>query len=604
MAFPILRAVLGLAGVVLALATSALAQPRHAIAMYGDPALPPDFVALPYADPDAPKGGRIVFGAVGGFDALNPHILKGRAPWGVRAHVFESLMARNWDEPFSLYGLLAESVETGPNREWVEFVLRSEATFSDGAPVTVEDVIWSFETLGTRGHPRFRAAHEKIAQIVQTGPQSLRVDFNAPDRELPLIMGLRPIFQKAQFDGRAFDDSSMIPPIATGPYVIAEADPGRQLVLRRNPDYWGADLAVNRGRHNFDEIVYEYFTDAGAMFEAFKAGLITSFRETDPARWAEGYDFAAVEAGEIVLSEIPHARPAGVYGLIFNSRRPPFDDWRVREALIHAFNYDFIAQTQTGGADPRIASFFGNSELGMQPGAADGAVRELLLRHSAALLPGALQGYSLPEGDGTARNRRNLRAATELLDEAGWTVSNGRLRDGSGESLRFDILIAQGSAQQQAIANIYVEALERLGIAARAVTIDDAQYRARTDTFDFDVTFYRRALSLSPGNEQTLYWGSVAADQEGSRNWAGIASPAIDATIEALVRTETHGEFVAAARALDRLLMSGRYVIPLWFSQISRIAHSAELHYPEALPVYGDWIGFQPDVWWWQQAAP
>jgi len=487
---------------------AALSEPGdHAIAMYGHPDLPPDFVALPYADPDAPKGGRIVFGATGGFDALNPHILKGRAPWGVRAHVFESLMGRSWDEPFTLYALLAESVRVGPNRQWAEFTLRPQAAFSDGTPLTVEDVIWSFRTLGEAGHPRFRAAHLKVAEIRQTGPRSLRVTFSEPDRELPLIMALRPIFKKAQWEDLDFDESSMIPPIATGPYTIAEAVPDRRLVLKRNPAYWGADLPFNRGRHNLDEIRYEYFADAGTMFEAFKAGVLTSYRESDPARWQDGYGFAAAETGEIVKSEIPHDRPSGVYGLVFNTRRALFADWRVRDALLHAFNYPFIAQTQTGGVDPRIESFFGNSDLGMRDGPAEGRVRALLSPHADALLPGALEGYTLPEGDGTARNRPGLRTATRRLEEAGWRPDRGLLRDGAGRPFRFDILVAQGSTQEQAIANIYAEALQRLGIEARVVTVDAAQYRARTDAFDFDMTFYRRALSLSPGNEQTLYWG-------------------------------------------------------------------------------------------------
>ncbi|MCA8883132.1 MAG: ABC transporter substrate-binding protein [Rhodobacteraceae bacterium] len=601
MAFPltIVRHAARVGAALLALSALAQADPQHGIAMYGDPALPPDFVSLPYANPDAPTGGRIVFGEVGGFDALNPHILKGRAPWGVRAHVFESLLTQSWDEPFTLYGLLAESVETDADRQWVEFSLRPEARFSDGSPVTVEDVIWSYETLGTQGHPRFLGSWKKVDSITSPGPGKVRITFNTPDRELPLVMGLRPIFKKAQWDGRDFAESSMIAPIATGPYVIAEADPSRSLILRRNPDYWGRDLPINRGRNVLDEIRYDFFADAGVMFEAFKAGALNSFREGDAARWADSYDIPAVRSGDIVKSEIPHQRPTGITGLVFNTRAPVFADWRVRDALIHAFNYEFIAQTQTGGQDPRIPSYFGNSVLAMSHGPAEGRVRALLEPFAADLPPGALDGYALPVGDGTARNRKNLRIAAALLEDAGWTPVNGKLMK-DGHPFTFEILLRQGSAQYQAIVNIYAEALQRLGIDVAVTTIDSAQYRERTNVYDFDMAFYTRALSLSPGNEQMLYWGHDGVTLPGSLNWMGMDSPAAEAMITTMLNATSRDDFIAATRALDRVLTTGRYVIPLWYSNISRIAHVRQLHYPDTIPVYGDWVGFQPDVWWWE----
>ncbi|MCA8880089.1 MAG: ABC transporter substrate-binding protein [Rhodobacteraceae bacterium] len=587
-----------------AIASAASAQPKHAIAMYGEPALPPDFVSLPYANPDAPKGGTIVFGEVGGFDSLNPHILKGRAPWGVQEHVLEGLMGRSWDEPFTLYCLLCESVETGPNREWVEFTLRPEARFSDGSPVTVEDVIWSFETLGTKGHPRFATAWAKVARIEPAGDRGVRITFNTADRELPLIMGLRPIFQKAQWEGKDFAASSMIPPIGTGAYVIDKVDPGRSLILRRNPDYWGKDLPFERGQNNLDEIRYEFFSDSNVMFEAFKAGATNVFREYDVNRWQTGYDFERVRIGEVVKSEIPHQRPSGIVGLVFNTRLPVFQDWRVREALLDAFNYEYIAQTQTGGVDPRIPSFFGNSVLAMGPEPAAGKVRELLEPYGDDLLPGALDAYALPAGDGTERNRANLRKAAKLLSEAGWEPKNGVLTNASGEPFEFEILLRQGSSlslvQDRAIVDMYVSALDRLGIKARVTSVDSAQYRERTDRFDFGMTVYQRALSLSPGNEQYLYWGSASYDQPGSLNWMGIRSPAVDGIIDAMLTATTTEDFTAATRALDRVLTTGRYVIPLWYAPVSRIAHVKELHYPAHTPLYGDWPGFLPEVWWWE----
>lgn len=591
-------------GLIAALATpQAAAQPSHGIAMAGEPALPPDFVSLPYADPNAPVGGRIVFGETGGFDSLNPYILKGRAPWGVRIHVVESLMGRNWDEPFTLYGLLAESVETDAARSFVEFTLRPEARFSDGSPVTVEDVLWSFETLGTIGHPRYVGAWGKIAKAEATGPRSVRFTFNTEDRELPLIMGLRPILKKASFDGRDFAESSLEPVIGSGPYVIEAFEPGRFVTFRRNPDYWGRDLAFNRGQNNIAEIRYDYFADGSVLFEAFKAGAIDVFREASAARWATNYDFPAVAAGTVIKEEVPHGRPSGIDGFVMNTRRAQFADWRVREAMIEAFNYDFIARTINGGTDPRITSYFSNSILGMREGPATGRVADILSPFAADLPPGTIEGYALPSGDGTDRNRKGLRRARALLQEAGWRVDGGVLRNAAGEAFAFELLLRPGAAEEEAIANLYSAALKQLGITMTVSIVDDAQYTARTNDYDFDMTPYRRFLSLSPGNEQMLYWGSKGVTEPGTRNWMGMASPAAEAAIDAILNAPTGDDFVAATRALDRVLTGGRYVIPFWHSPVSRLAHAARLRHPDTLPVYGDWVGFLPDVWWDDEAA-
>ncbi len=571
--------------------------------MYGEPALPPDFVSLPYANPDAPKGGRIVTGEVGSFDSLNPHIRKGSVPWQLRFLAYESLMGRSWDEPFTLYGLLAESVTTGPNREWVEFTLREEARFSDGSPVTVEDVMWSYETLGTAGHPRYAGAWEKVASMEQAGPRSVRFTLNVEDREMALILGMRPVLKKAQWDGTDFAESGLdVVPIASAPYVIDDFEAGRFVSLRRNPDYWGRDLPFMRGQANLDEIRMEFYADGTAMFEAFKAGELNSSREFNAQKWDTQYDFPAIDSGAVIKSLIPHQRPSGITGFVMNTRRAPFDDWQVRDALIHAFNFEFINQTQTGGQQERITSYFSNSVLGMDTGPAEGRVRELLQPFADDLLPGALDGYALPVGDGSARNRANLRKAADLLAAAGWTVGDdGLRRNAAGETFAFEILLAQGSAENKAIIDIYVEALKRLGVEPTVTTIDSAQYNERTNAYDFDMTFYRRGVSLSPGNEQYLYWGCDGVGTPGSRNWMGMCSPAAEAMIDAMLNAGSHDDFVAAVRALDRVLTTGRYVIPIYQYNISRIAHARQLKYPEALPIYGDWIGWQPDVWWWEE---
>ncbi|WP_245216263.1 extracellular solute-binding protein [Sagittula salina] len=581
----------------------AQAEPNHGIAMYGEPALPPDFASLPYADADAPHGGKIVLGEVGSFDSLNPHILKGTAPWQLRFLAYESLMGRSYDEPFSLYGVLAESIEVGPNREWAEFVIRPEAKFSDGSPVTVEDVMWSYEVLGTKGHGRYRGLWGQIEKMEQTGERSVRFTFNEDNRELALIVGMRPILKKAQWEGLDFENSSLdIVPITSAPYVIGDYEAGRFVELKRNPDYWGKDVPFMKGQANLDTIRMEFFADDTAHFEAFKGGVVNSLRETNVEKWRTQYDFPAVQDGRVVKSEIPHARPYGIYGFVMNTRKPEFSDWRVREAMLHAFNFEYINDVQTGGSQPRISSYYGNSVLGMDHGPAAGRVKELLEPFRDSLLPGALEGYILPEGDGTARNRSNIAKAMDLMADAGWTVQGGVMKNAAGTPFVFDILIRQGQNDNAAIADIFVTALERLGITASVQMVDSAQYQDRTNNFDFDMTYIERSLSLSPGNEQVLYWGSEQADQPGSRNWMGMKSPAADAMIQTLLSATSREDFVAATKALDRVLTTGRYVIPIMYRyDLSRIAHAKELKYPDQLPMYGDWLGFQPDVWYWEE---
>jgi peptide/nickel transport system substrate-binding protein len=590
------------AGLVLLASLPALAAPQHGIAMYGEPALPPDFVSLPYVRADAPKGGRIVMGVGGSFDSLNPFVVSGTPAEGVALFTFETLMARSIDEPFTLYGLLAESVETDADRSWVEFTLRESARFSDGSPVTVADVMWSYETLGTQGHPRYRGAWSKVARMEQTGPRSIRFTFTEPDRELVMLMGMRPILKQADWAGQSFEKSSLAPHVGSGPYVIDRVEQGRYITFRRNPDYWGRDLPINRGRYNFDEIRYDYFADENALFQAFTAGLTTSYRETNAAKWHRQFSFPALQSGEVVKSEIPHQRPSGMIGFVMNTRNPIFADWRVREAMIDAFNFEFINTTLNGGTEPRITSYFSNSFLGMDHGPATGRTAELLAPFAAELPPGTLEGYALPEGNADqALDRTNLRKARALLEAAGWTVQDGVLKDAAGRPFRFEIVLASGASEAQSIIDIYVEALKTLGIFPTVTVTDPAQYKQRTDRYDFDMTYLWRALSLSPGNEQVLYWGSEVVDVPGARNWMGMTSRAADRMIQTMLRAADSEEFIAATQALDRILTAGRYVIPLWYARTGKIAHSVHLHYPERLPLYGDWPGFQPEVWWYEE---
>ncbi|MEM8979146.1 MAG: extracellular solute-binding protein [Pseudomonadota bacterium] len=583
-----------------ALAASGQAQPQHGIAMYGDPVLPQDFVSLPYANPDAPKGGSIITGEVGTFDSLNPFVRKGTVPWQLRFMAAESLMGRSWDEPFALYGLLAESIETPPDRSWVEFKLRAEARFSDGSPVTVEDVLWSYETLGTIGDPRYRSFWAQVETAEQTGPRSVKFTFSSENRELALIAGLRPILKKAQWAGKDFVQSGLDEIlVSSAPYVIGDFKAGRYISLKRNPEYWGKDLNFRRGTMNFDEVRFEFFGNGSTMLEAFKAGVLTFNREFNVQKWDTQYNFPAVQSGDVIKSVLPHQRPSGMTGFAMNTRRALFADWRVRDALIHAFNFEFINEAVTGGQQGRITSYFSNSPLAMQPGPAEGLVADYLTEYADQSPPGLLEGYALPVSDGSEANRANLRRARKLLADAGYEVQDdGTLRSPDGAPVEIQMLLKQGSAELLAVVDIYRKALERLGIDLVVSQIDAAQYSERLNEYDYDMTYFRRGLSLSPGNEQYLYWGMEAADTPGGRNWIGVNSPAVDAMIDKILTSTRQDEFLAATQALDRLLTTGRYVIPIYQWNVSRIAYAKELKFPSNLPIYGDYLEWQPNVWW------
>lgn len=587
---------------VILLGTTAGAEPTHGIAMYGDPALPQDFASLPYANPDAPNGGWIGTSSVGTFDSLNPYILKGSVPWQLRFLLGESLMGRSLDEPFSLYGVLAETIEAGPNREWVEFTLRDEARFSDGSPVTVEDVIWSFETLGTIGHPRYHGFYAKIESIEATGEHSVKFTFNTEDRELALLAGLRPILKKAQWEGVDFAESGVdIVPITSSPYVITEFEAGRFISMTRDENYWGQDVPFRVGTANLDEIQLEFFGDETAAFEAFKVGEVNSNREFNVARWESQYDFPAVQDGDITLSVLGHERPSGMTGFVMNTRSEQFADWRVRDAMLQAFNFEFVNEAMTGSAQPRITSYWSNSPLGMSHEPASGRVLEFLEPFADDLTPGTIEGYKLPVSDGSERNRAGTGKALEMMEAAGWTVQDGVMRNAAGEDFTFEIVLQTGASEPQSMIDMYVSSLARIGVTPTVVNVDGSQFKERTDSFDFDMTYYRRGVSLSPGNEQYAYYGMDSVETVGSRNLMGVSSEAVDAMIGRLLTSESQDDFVAAVKALDRILTAGRYVIPIYQWNISRVAHSSNLNYPDELPIFGDWPGWQPDVWWWEE---
>ena len=572
--------------------TDSHAEPVHGLAMHGEPALRDDFAHFPYADPNAVQGGRITYGERGAFDSFNPYIRKGRSVWGVRAHVVESLMERSWDEPFTVYGLLAQSVEAPPDRSWVAFELRPEARFASGAPVTVEDVLWSWETLRDHGKPIYQNYWRQIDRIERSGERGLKVVFTEPNRELPLTLGLMPIFERAAWEGQDFAAGGLDPITGSGPYVIDSFEAGRRVVFRKNPDYWGADLPINRGRHNLDEIEYLYFQDSAALWEAFKVGDVSLYRDDDPAHWAEAYDFPAVSDGRVVKGEIPHARASGMHGFVFNTRKPIFADRRVRRALALAFDYDWVNARFFRGGKTRIASYYAGSSLGFA-GVAEGRERALLAAFQDALPQGTLEdGWRPPEGAGDGRNRSNLREAKRLLAEAGWTVRDGALRDASGAPFEFEILLA--SAADERLADIFVTALRTLGITARPRLVETAQYQSRLNEYDFDMIVRRWWLSLAPGEEQRFYWGRYGVETPGTRNYMGADNPAAEAMIDALLVAVSREEFEAAVRALDRVLSSGVYVIPFGYLTEDRFAWWSDFRKPDRAALYG----YRPDVWW------
>ncbi len=563
-------------------------EPAHGIAMHGDLKYPPDFTQLDYVNPDAPVGGTLVQAATGTFDSLNPFILIGRTAAGVREYHFAQLMARSWDEPFSLYGYVARSVETPAPRDWVTFRLDERARFHDGTPITVDDVIFSMEALIAHGLPRFRNNYGRVERVERVGSDGIRFHLDAEaNRETPMVLAMMPVLSRAYHAAHPVDRTTLEPPLGAGPYRIDTVDPGRSLTYARVADWWGADLPMFRGLNNFDALRFDYYRDVGVALEAFESGEYNFRRELDAERWAAQYDFPAVAAGRVTLVEAPHHRPVGLRGFVFNTRRALFNDPRVRRALVHAFDFEWINRTLLRDAYVRTDSLFANSELASS-GVPDGAERDLLVGFADALPAGLMdRPYDLPVSDGRGRNRENLRVARDLLAEAGWVVDQGRLVSGeTGEPFAFEILLS--SAADERIALAYSDGLSRLGIDAEARTVDSAQYSARTATYDYDMMIHHWRVTLSPGTEQTLYWGSRNVDVEGSRNYAGVADPVVDALIDRLENTVDRADLVTTARALDRVLLWGDYVVPLYHDTVDRFAYWGALDWRrDADPLYG-----------------
>jgi peptide/nickel transport system substrate-binding protein len=576
---------------------STAGQPRHAIAMHGEAALPPAFQAYPYVNVNAPKGGRLTLGKADSFNSLNPFIIKGDSAEGVAEYVYETLLGRAQDEPFSLYGLLAESVEVPDDRSAITFTLRPEARFSDGQPVTVEDVLFSFETLRERGRPNHRRYYGKVTVAEKLDGRRVRFVFSGDgDREMPLIMGLMPVLPRHRFTPESFEQTSLDKPVGSGPYIVAHVEAPRAIVYKRNPAWWGQKLAVNAGRFNFDEIRIEYFRDDSALFEAFRTGAIHLRLETDPTQWSTAYDFAAVRDGRVLRQEFTTGLPVPMRGLVLNTRRPLLADARVRRALILAFDAAWTNKNLFRGLLARSHSFFQGSELSSSGRPADAYERTLLKPFPDAVTPRVMDGQAAAEPK-PGSTRETLREALGLLTQAGYTVRDQRLTDAGGKPVSLEMLAATRAHERLMLS--YSRNLRQIGIDARVRLVDSAEYEARKRTFDFDVIQATWAASLSPGNEQAFRWGSQAAQAEGSYNFPGVQSPAVDTMIDALLAATTRETFVSSARALDRTLISGDYAVPLFHSGKQWVAHWSQLKPSPKIPLFG----YDLTSWWIEPAA-
>ena len=572
--------------------SASFAEKTHGIAMHGKPKYEESFTHLDYVNPDAPKGGVVRFGSYGSFDNLNRVAFKGSKAAGL-GYVNDTLMRRVWDEAFSLYGLIAEFVEMPEDRSSVTFYLNPKATFHDGSPITRDDVLFSLETFQTKGTPNQKKTYGKVISTELIGNNGIKMVFvNNEDKELPLIVaGFLPIIPKKYYENIDVTKTFLDIPLGSGPYTIENLDPGRQIKYKRVENYWAKDLPVNKGLYNFDTIIYDYYKDSNVLVEAFKVGEYDFRREYNVKRWLSEYDFKAVDSAEVILKEMNNDRPVGMNGLVMNTRKNIFNNRNVRLALSYAYDHEWINKTIYQNAYVRTDSFFDNSPLSSSGLPSDAELK--LLNPWRDQIPSEVftETFTPPKTDGSGNARKNLLKAKEILQEEGWIIKNDKLTK-DGEEFKFEFLIVSPSDEKIALA--YQSNLKKLGITMEVRTVDSSQYQARLLNYDFDMIKRYWGVSLSPGNEQQFYWGSEVGKKDGSRNYPGINSPAIDALIEKLISAKNREELTTAIHALDRVLLWGHYVVPLYHSNKDRIAYWDFFEYPEEIPLYGIVI----ESWW------
>ncbi|MGQ5718253.1 extracellular solute-binding protein [Pseudochrobactrum asaccharolyticum] len=571
--------------------------------MHGDVGLKADYKNFAYTNPEAPKAGKITYGVIGTFDSLNPFVLQSMRTTARGMFidgdfgnlVFEPLMQRSTDEPFTLYGLLAESVEIDDARSFIEFTLNPKARWSDGKPVTPDDVLFTYEILTEKGRPPFNARMKQIDKIEKTGERGIRITFNdKANREFPLLLAsTMPVLPKHAVDPETFGKASLKPPVASGPYIIKDVKPGERITYQRNPDYWAKDLPSRAGFNNFDTITIEYFRNETSYFEAFKKGLVDVYIDGSPNHWSKAYNFPAVTQGKIIKDTFVKGTPANMLGFVFNTRREKFADVKVRRALSELFDFEWANRSLFAGQYDRMASFWQGSELSSVGRPASDGEKQLLAAYNDKLLPEALNGTWQPAmTDGSGHDREPAKKAYDLLIEAGFTFNNGVATTPQGTRLSFEIMTR--SVDEEKLALAYKRNLARLGIIAEIRSADDAQYQQRLQNFDYDMIIGALTASLSPGNEQWMRWGSGSRDALGSFNYPGAQDEALDAMIEAMLAAKDRSAFVDAVRAFDRLLISGSYYLPLYYLPKQQVARWSHIKYPEKTSLYG----YQFPTWW------
>jgi len=598
-----IRTASALALALLALATPPLTSagdsgPAHGLAMHGDLRYPAGFTHFDYVNPDAPKGGELRQAAIGTFDSFNPFIVKGLPAAGLgylgQNILYDSLMVGSSDEPFSRYGLLAETVETPADRSWVAFTLRKEARWHDGRPISVEDVIWSFNTLVEKGSPLYGFYYANVEQVEKVAERTVKFSFKpGENRELPLILSEIAVLPKHYWEKRDFGATTLEPPLGGGAYEIDSFEAGRFVKYKRRPDYWAANLPVNRGQFNFDSIRFDYYRDRDVAVEALKGDAYDFRLENISKKWATAYDIPEVRSGRLRKELVPDRTIKSAQGFVFNLRRPIFQDRRVRWALTHVFDFEWTNKTLFYDAYVRTRGYFQNSELAAVglPSQAELAILEPLRDR----IPPEVftTDYQPPTTDGSGNNRKNLRTAVEILREAGWSVRNGKLEHTkTGTPMAFEILLHDSAFERVALP--FKKNLERIGIAVTVRTVDTAQYRRRLDDYDFDLVVGGIRNSESPGNEQREYWGSEAAQRPGGRNMAGVQNSAIDELIELIIAAPDRDALATRCRALDRVLQWEHFQIPQWHMTAHRLVYWDRFGKPDITPIRG--IGL--NSWW------
>lgn len=581
----------------LSLATGPIAEAQegvklHALTLGDAPKYGPDFKRLDYVNPDAPKGGTINLGATGTFDSFNPFIVKG-TPAGT-AGLYDTLTTQTEDDNLTEYGLLAESMELAQDKSWVIFNLRPEARWHDGKPVTADDVVFTFNTLIEKGSPQYRYYYADVAKVEKLGDLRVKFQFkHGGNRELPVIMGQLAILPKHWWETRNFENVLLEPPLGSGPYKVGKFDMGRSYTMELVPDYWGKDLPINIGTNNYAQVRTTFFQDPEIQLEAFKAGTLDMRAENSARRWATQYDFPAVKDGRVIKEKIPHANPVGIQGFIFNIRKPLFADRKVREALIYAFDFETFNKTLAYSQYTRTRSWFQNSEMEAK-GTPSPEELEILNPLKDQIPPEVFTTeYNPPVTDGTGNARDNLAKAAALLDEAGWKVENGR-RVKDGQPFEFEFLDDDPAAERTILP--FVQNLELIGIKVNLRIVDSAQYQARVEQFDFDMTSKIWGVSNSPGNEQREYWGSQAADTNGSDNLIGIKNPAVDKLIELIVTAPTRKDLIIRCQALDRVMQWNYYLVPNFTLAAFRIAYWNKFGKPDKRP--DPPYSYGASAWW------